>query len=256
MERSEFTMLNPNADLCTTRNHKKRLFLFAGYDVKKIIDDSTVIYVRELSKIGDVVFFMDNEVSQSELEKVLQYTLFATGLRHEEYDFGSYKRGYIWARDNNILNHYEWVYLINDSVYGPFFSLQPYLESLELPDIDAVTMNYNPHKFKDKKPHLQSWFIGISNRVAISEWFEVFITNIVKQNKKEDIIDLYERGFTQFLRLYNLRFKAYSVTRDVRNNIKSRFKKGFPFIKKSLFSGKKNILAGNCITYYTRFLLK
>ena len=40
----------------------------------------------------------------SELEKLAPYCLYTSGIRHGEYDFGSYKRAYIWAKQNlNLL---------------------------------------------------------------------------------------------------------------------------------------------------------
>ena len=45
--------------------------------------------------------------------------------RHSEYDFGSYKRAYNWAQENLDTAEYEFVYLVNDSVYGPLFDLNP-----------------------------------------------------------------------------------------------------------------------------------
>ena len=44
----------------------KRLFLFAAYDKNNVIDDTVVHYVKHLSSLGDVIFVMDNHLSQSE----------------------------------------------------------------------------------------------------------------------------------------------------------------------------------------------
>ena len=83
----------------------KRLFLFAGYDRDGIVDDSLLWYLKSLSGLGDIVFVMDNDATDVEIEKVRQIpnVLYANAVRHGEYDFGSYKRAYIWARDNKLL---------------------------------------------------------------------------------------------------------------------------------------------------------
>jgi hypothetical protein len=48
----------------------KRLFLFAGYTPDGILDDSLVLYVRELAALGDVVLCMDSDCDESELKKI------------------------------------------------------------------------------------------------------------------------------------------------------------------------------------------
>ena len=73
---------------------------------------------------------------ESELNKVKDYTIKAIGERHGEYDFGSYKRGYIYAKENNILENYDYLILCNDSVYGPFFNFKEIVENMESKDTD------------------------------------------------------------------------------------------------------------------------
>ena len=80
----------------------KRLFLFAGYDRDGIIDDAMIMYVRALSKMGDVIVCMDSKCKNSETAKLKPFVLHAMALRHGEYDFGSYKRAYTFARDKKI----------------------------------------------------------------------------------------------------------------------------------------------------------
>ena len=108
--------------------NKKRLFLFAGYDKDGIIDDALVHYVSAVSKFGDIVLCMDSDTPDPELKKIQKYCVHATGVRHGEYDFGSYKRAYIWSTENLNLTDYDFIYMINDSVYGPLYVLTPYFK--------------------------------------------------------------------------------------------------------------------------------
>ena len=84
----------------------KRLFIFASYDKDSIIDNTLLHYLRALSELGDIVFTMDNDTQESEMKKLsdIPHILHATAVRHNEYDFGSYKRGYMWAHENKILD--------------------------------------------------------------------------------------------------------------------------------------------------------
>ena len=105
----------------------KRLAIFAGYDKYNIIDDYVLFYLKELKKISDIIYIADCEMPETELNKIKDYTIKAISEKHREYDFGSYKRGYIYAKENNILENYDYLILCNDSVYGPFFLWKNYL---------------------------------------------------------------------------------------------------------------------------------
>lgn len=120
----------------------KRLFLFAGYDADNTIDDTLIYYLNQLSKLGDIVLVMDNSLNAQAVKKLseIPHILHFSGTHHGEYDFGSYKRGYIWARDNKKLDKYEWVYMVNDSVYGPFWDIKNILSDLESRNTDAIGM--------------------------------------------------------------------------------------------------------------------
>ena len=111
--------------------NNKRLFLFAGYDSNSIIDDALIYYVSQLSHYGDVVVCMDNDCKKSEIEKLKPYTIFVSAKKHGEYDFGSYKRAYLYAYENDLLKNYDYVYLVNDSVFGPMYDVQNILNKIE-----------------------------------------------------------------------------------------------------------------------------
>ena len=174
---------------------KQRLFLFAGYDKDGIIDDTLVWYLNALSKLGDIVLVMDCDVADTTKLKDIKNLLHFEVARHGEYDFGSYKRAYMWAHDNKILDQYEWVYLVNDSVYGPLFDLEPELKELESRGVDLTGMvdfsdYYTP-------AHIQSWFVGMSNKVATSDMIYNFMQSIRHRNNKSEIICKYEVGLSR-----------------------------------------------------------
>ena len=47
--------------------YPKRLFLFAGYDKDGIIDDALIYYLSELSKYGDIIVYIDNDIKTKNL---------------------------------------------------------------------------------------------------------------------------------------------------------------------------------------------
>lgn len=234
----------------------RRLFLFGAFDTRNyiqhkadepVVDDSLIVYVQTLSKLGDVVLYMDNNISKEELDKLKPFTLYAGGNAHGEYDFGSYKRAYMWAHDNLVMSDYDWVYLANDSMYAPLHPLKPVLEKLESKKTDATGIVFNSHK---QKPHLQSWFLGMSPKVFLSPDFNSFITSVEKQTNKGLVTYLYEQGFTRMLNKNHWSFSyLYSVHgHAIYNNIKKLFNRGLPFMKKTAFARHMGSL-GNQVLY-------
>lgn len=224
----------------------KRLFLVAGYDKAGIIDDAYIHQISALSKFGDVISVMDSDCSDAELSKIKPFVLFASGARHGEYDFGSYKRAYLYAAEKDILKKYDFLYLINNSVYGPLFDLAPYLQDMESKNTDAFGLVYNPHK---KHPHIQSWFIGLRRTIFLSDWFDDFMRSITKQASKTAITAVYEQGFTEkLLENKSSIYCIYNVSgRGIYNEIKKLYRKKLPFMKKDAFPRRQGILGAQLL---------
>lgn len=225
----------------------KRLFLFAGYDKNGKIDSALIYYVRALNNLGDVVVFMDSDCPKSELKKLDKITLYAHGVRHGEYDFGSYKRAYIWATENLNLADYDFVYMVNDSVYGPLYDITPYLERMENIGTDAFGMVKNP---KPDHPHIQSWFIGLRPSVFLTDWYDNFIRAVKKLESKGLITREYEHGLSRAITAHNLTWAClYTVkNRGIYNHVKKLYRARMPFIKKLSFT-RHNGSLGRQILY-------
>ncbi|MBQ8294609.1 MAG: hypothetical protein IJX89_04465 [Alphaproteobacteria bacterium] len=219
----------------TQYSRTKRLFLFAAYDKMGHIDDALIYYTHALSAFGDIVLYMDTDATNSELEKLQTNTLYAAATRHGEYDFGSYKRAYLWATKNINLADYDYVYLVNDSVYGPLYPLTRYFDAMENMGHDAFGIVKNPHK---QHPHIQSWFIGTKPSVFLSDWFDEFMRSITKLKNKGEITRLYEQGFSKCVLENNMTWDClYSIPgRGVYNKIKKLYRRGMPFMKKVAFT--------------------
>ena len=203
----------------------KRLFLVAGYSAKNTVDAALVYLVQKLAACGDVILIMDSDTPRVELNRVRQYVL-------------------------GILQKYDFVYLINDSVYGPLYEIEPYLQKMESYKTDAFGLACNPHK---QRPHIQSWFIGMRPNVFASKWFDKFISSVTHQSDKGAITYLYEQGFTQQLNIHNIKWKCMMSApgRSIYNNVKKLYCAGLPFIKKCAFT-RHNGRLGSQILYVLR----
>jgi len=218
----------------------RRLFIMAVYDPPGKIDATIVDYIKNLggegNKSGDVVLTIDNDIPDAALDDLrnLPNVLHVAAARHGEYDFGSYKRGYQWARDNNLLKKYDWIYFVNDSVYC-LAAPEPVLDDLESRGAEFLGMA--THTGTGKAPHFQSWFLGVSGRVAQMPWFEKFMTSVTHMPSKEDIIMRYEVGFSALMRRHGITAAAFdancSEDTDVYRHPLKLLNMGAPFIKKT-----------------------
>ncbi len=213
---------------------KKRLFLFAAYDPEGVVGSSLIWYLRCLDACGDIILYMDNACTEEELSKLDGYCIHSGASRHNEYDFGSYKRAFLWASENLDLASYDYLYLVNDSVFGPLGEIEAVLEKMEALGKGAFSLVLNPHK---RNPHLQSWFIGMGREVFAQEFFREFIGS-VRVHDKLDVCELYESGFTRLLERSGTDYAALHALKGkaIYNDLKKNFDKGIPFIKKSAFT--------------------
>lgn len=211
----------------------KRLFLFAGYDPHGAVRGSLTYYLGALARCGDVVLVMDCEAAGAELQKCAPYVVHAEAVRHGEYDFGSYKRAWMWARANLRLEEYGVLYMVNDSVIGPLRDIEPFLERMEASGHDAFGLVLNPHR---KIRHLQSWFIGVCPAVFRSEEFDRFLMSVERQaSKAGDICIRYEYGFTRMLAECGFTYGGLFEVggKGIYNRVRRLYVRGLPFFKKS-----------------------
>ena len=213
----------------------KRIFLIAGYDKNGKINSALLHLVKSLAKYGDCVLVMDSDCDESEIAGVKPYCLYVAATRHGEYDFGSYKRAFVWATENTDLSNYDFMYMVNDSVYGPLFDIGDYLNKMESLGTYAFGM---VKKTGGKFEHIQSWFIGMNKQVFLSKWFSNFIMSVRKVEKKTAVTALYENGFTRKLNENKIAWRClYNIyNRGIYNRVRHLYKTRMPFIKKLSFT--------------------
>ncbi len=217
----------------------RRLFIFAAYDPDGIVDETLLHYLGALSSLGDIVLTMDSDIGSDEMAKIssIPNIIHASAVRHNEYDFGSYKRGYMYAHDQKILNKYDWVYLVNDSVYGPLWDLRPILTDLESRGVDLTGMMDLNSEHAPR--HVQSWFIGLSKRLANSELIYDFMQTVRRMENKAHIVFNYEFKLSHLIAVHGYESSVVCPGNDgtlrhlVYDTPVSVLKQKVPFIKKN-----------------------
>lgn len=179
-----------------TNNKHKRIAVFASYSSDGTIADYVVYYLKELKKVCDsIVFIADNPIFPTEIEKIKDIVIYAQFERHNEYDFGSYKRGYMWLKEQGLLKRCDELLICNDSCYGPVYPLKDIFDKMAKKDCDFWGVLSNT----EIQYHLQSYFLNFKQNVFNSDCFDNFMTNIQRQDSVQQVILQYETKLTQIL---------------------------------------------------------
>ena len=176
--------------------YTRRVAVFAAFDPDDRIPDHTVFYVAELAKHVDaIVFVADNPLDETQRAKVSSYvTAFIHG-RHGEYDFGSYKRGFVLARDRGLLDGADELLFCNDSCYGPIHGFAPMFAEMANSNADFWGIT-DSDQFNH---HVQSYFICLKRPVFQHEAFIKFLLAVKPEKSVRDVILNYELKLTPTL---------------------------------------------------------
>lgn len=176
---------------------KKYLAVFAHFDPQNLIDEYVVDYLKNLKEVAqEIIFVSDSDLPAEEILKINNLISAAIVGRHGEYDFGSYKRGIISAKEK--LNNYDGLIISNDSCYL-ISPLENVFQKMEKEKFDFWGMTQN-NADKNYPLHIQSYFVVFDKKVFQNTKFIDFFSNVKKEKQKQDIIKNYEVFLTQFLR--------------------------------------------------------
>lgn len=227
----------------------KRLAVFAHYDKDSIIDDYVIYYVKALKKVAEkIIFVSDCDLTQVEQDKLIGIVDVVIAQKHSEYDFGSYKRGFLYAKENDFLKDFDECIFANDSCYGPFQPLVPIFDKMEQKGCDFWGITQNKYGVVKKKiaymatirPHVQSYFLVVKKDVFSTQIFVDFLNNVKKENDKFDVIINYEIGLSETLSRAGFEWEAYiEAFSDVNASILHKWDDlilnyNMPFLKCSL----------------------
>ncbi len=167
--------------------------LISHFDPIGVFDDVFIYYVTALKKLNFDIYIITTciELDKNSLKSTLKL---ANVIIHREnigLDFAS------WAaaiKKYNILKKYDSVLLTNDSIKGPLFNLNTYLDFFENSDgLGGFTES------SIIKPHLQSYFLYINQKLVKKRYLQKFFNKILILKDKKDIILFYEIGLSQIV---------------------------------------------------------
>jgi len=189
--------------------NKKRVCIFAFYNGLGIIGDDTLHLLKEIRKVTDgIILIGDCGINPKELEKLRNLVCYAKFERHLEYDFGSYKRAYLYAEQAGILNEIDEILIANDSIVGPCGDIHEFFNARKRdgdPTFYGITINnygfrdIHSHGNSLFSPHIQSYFLTLHKSIFNSAYWKEFIYSVKHEKNKIDIIINYEMGMSKLL---------------------------------------------------------
>lgn len=184
----------------------KRYVIFAGYNANSEISPYAKRYIKKLKEISSgVIYITDSELSKQSQQEIAPYIMHGEYKRHGEYDWGSYKRGYEWLKENGKLEDADEIIFANDSCYAPIKSFRPMFRKMKEQDVDFWGNTQN-QKFN---PHLQSYFLVFRRSIIQSEEFKSFIEGIKAQPDHSLYITEYEIKLTPYLEKLGYKWTSY-----------------------------------------------
>ena len=186
---------------------KNVITVFALFSNTGIIETHVIYLLRALHQISDyIIVIMDSFIHETELNKVQDLCNIFIAKRHEEYDFGSYKMGYMYLISNNILLDNDNLLFINDSNYGPIYPLTNVIEHYKKQHCDFYGLSVG--RAPDNN-FIQSFFYIFKSQVFKSDIFKHFMRNIKKEITPAWVINNYEYKLTKILTNAGYSYSTY-----------------------------------------------
>lgn len=169
--------------------------VFVHFDAEGRVVPTTRAFILGLKAAGLSIAFVTNSGSIQDEDKAFLRAHCASVLirRNIGYDFGAWRDGL----DTLGLPRAETraIYLVNDSVYGPFGDLRPLLDAIDFKraDLWGITESWQHHY------HLQSFFLACGEGAIRSAAWNRFWRSVRPIPCKDWVIRHCEIGFTRAL---------------------------------------------------------
>ncbi len=184
----------------------KMVSVFASFSGDGKIADYVVYLLKNLKQVSDyIIFVADNPIFKQELAKIKEYCNVCLCERHEEYDFGSYKRGYQYLVEHKILKKSDNLLIMNDANYGPVYSFNEVIKDFNQKNCDFYGLSIS----RAPKRHLQSFFYIFKTKVYTSDTFKKFLQGVHKEISSANVVLHYEINFTETLNNAGFLYDSY-----------------------------------------------
>lgn len=230
--------------LARSENSKKLVTVLAMFSSNGKIEEYQLYLLKGLKEISDyLVIIADNPVCEEELHKLEGFCNAYQFIRHGEYDFGSYKRGYTYLMDNNILENDDNLLFINDSNYGPVYPFENVIDDFKSKQCDFYGLSVGRTKYHTS---IQSFFYIFKQQVYISKVFDTFMQSVKKELSPAHVVCNYEFKFTKLLEDNGFKYETFipkNFMAESKNIIPTKYSHSllseykYPLVKRKVLQG-------------------
>lgn len=218
---------------------KKRCLIYAYYDAKGIVHNSTIKLLAEFRKAMEYIFFVSNSTINN-LESIQSFVDKIVERPNDGFDVGAYNEIIENATFRNLIYNMDELVFCNNSFWGPFIPLETLFSKMEAKEVDFWGLSFSGKNFAH---HLQSYFMVFEKKIINSgflyEYFQLNITE--KKLNYNDVCRKYEIGLSDFLLSKGFTCDAYvnPIRFDSYTNPFGSVKyDNLPILKKKIFSSE------------------
>lgn len=195
---------------------KKRLGIFLIFAENNSLDDYVLYLAKEIKKCVNNLFIVCNGFISSQIIKNLHNITQNIFIRDNVgYDCGAYKD----ALENfigwkNVLE-YDELLLMNDSCFGPLYSLSDVFQTMDSKHVDfwgmteQLPVKRNHYSNEQYPYHIQSYFLVIRNRMLKSKEFYNFWRELKLSNHYDEVVENFELRFTTYFHEFGYKSDVY-----------------------------------------------
>ena len=187
----------------------RRTAVFAAYSSTGRIPERDLFFLKGLREVADnVVFVCSAPLFPDETAKLEGIVSEILCDPHNEYDFGSYKRGLLLAEECGLLNPSvaDELILCNDSCYGPVFPFSEAFSTMASRRCDFWGLTANNEQ---GAKHLQSFFLIFRRAVLDSTILRNFLGDVRELSGRNSVVVFYESKLTETLQNAGFSFDSF-----------------------------------------------
>jgi hypothetical protein len=187
----------------TGRSNNSRAAVVAHFDPDGIFDLPFLNYLKELSKINFDIYVVTTsfKIDSESLEQCLEIAVNITQRRNDGLDFASWA---IAIMKYSILERYDSLLITNDSIIGPFTSLNLVIDSFDGSGNSLCGLTES----MKREHHLQSYFIYFNKSIIKTAFIHDFWRSVKLLKSKSKIIKRYEIGLSKLVLQNGYNLKA------------------------------------------------
>lgn len=179
----------------------RNLLLYCSFDAESQIREHVIAQLRAYHAAGFCTVFITTSphLAQQDIDLLHPWCAAILHRHNVGIDFGSYKTAYEWLQGEPEGRQYlatlDTALLANDSCYGPFHDLAPFIDRMR----SATSTVYGITKSLEIRPYLQSYFLHFGRDVVAGKVFGQYMDNLRLLSTKLAVARFFEVGGSAFL---------------------------------------------------------